>query len=256
MNKFITTNLGGLPFRANDLRWIDDSVRDSFKALLAGFGASMIIFQGCTRTEISGTVTITEGYVGLQGEIFYVPLHTFPAAVLPDLEYWQIITIDDPQGTKLFKDGSTKETYQIRIAKVVPGSTGIGEYTDSERFYSLVRRSLPKSSWHTFSTQIVPPGDLIPGTYRLRCYKDIDGFVHLEGLRYNEDQDTGIIANLPVLLRPTVPKRYAIHTLNTPTQIGQSIIDIHTNGNIEIVRAETGSAVLMDFSQIPPFEGV
>jgi hypothetical protein len=73
MNKFDFTHGNGQPFYLNDLIWNDDAYRNAFNGIFKTFGNNFIV-SGCDVTT-SGTapyVTITEGYVLLNGELLKV----------------------------------------------------------------------------------------------------------------------------------------------------------------------------------------
>ena len=106
MNKLITTNNGGFPLKLDDFRFIDEANRTSLKAIMSAFGVdnmTVILLSGCTRSVATGTVTISEGYISIGGEICYVPSHSYSAPTSSQKEYWVINTAFDNAGLKSFQ---------------------------------------------------------------------------------------------------------------------------------------------------------
>lgn len=119
MNKFKTTDNGGLPFVLDDLRWMDASYREAFLGFWAAFAngnADSFILSGCSMADQNVGTTVNEGYIYLYGEICYVPEHEIPAG--SGTAHWEIISSYDSTGFKTFADSATHDTYEIRRAQV------------------------------------------------------------------------------------------------------------------------------------------
>jgi len=108
MNKFITTDLGGLPHTLDDIRWYlgqnttPAGVYQAIESFLLAFGTDFIV-QGCT--ESGGT--IAEGWVFLDSELVKVDSHTWL-----NNGYFVKNSTWDATGSKTFQDSSTNDTYQ------------------------------------------------------------------------------------------------------------------------------------------------
>jgi len=126
MNKFITTAFGGLPLKNNDLRWSDDAYRTAFTALCKAIALTSqveenFILWGCELKsdgipDKSG-YKITEGAVFIDGEICEFTETT----IAPEFTLFFVkdTTTYNPAGLKLFKNGTTHNTYNIRKCIVI-----------------------------------------------------------------------------------------------------------------------------------------
>lgn len=135
MNKLITTNTGGFPFQLDDLRFIDESVREVLKANLEryidktdpndkGFLIENSLLQrnDILNPKVGGNngQAMPEMFVYISGEIYYLPAGNLPAGlsnsvglyVEPDISF-----TNTTPGQKVFESGTTYQTYQIRRAK-------------------------------------------------------------------------------------------------------------------------------------------
>jgi len=122
MNKFITTDVGGLPIVLDDFRFIDDSVRNAFFGLAGAFGNTTqdgYRLQGASLTPNAGNFDVEAGYIVFNGEIFQVNAATVPPASVGQRLIWSINTAYDSAGSKTFDSGATFDTYQLRTAHVI-----------------------------------------------------------------------------------------------------------------------------------------
>ena len=135
MNGLKTTDNGGFPFQLDDLRWIDSGIREAFKGIMSAYGiddSTAVILSGCQRSG-GGTVSLTEGYVSIGGEICYVPAQTWPAhAGGTDEEYFVIESTFDPAGSKTFESASVYDTYELRRGKIQTGVPPAGHTSLSD----------------------------------------------------------------------------------------------------------------------------
>lgn len=123
MNKFITTDNGGLPIQLDDFRFIDDSVRNAFKGLISAFGINpdeSFILSGAGSTLNGPNYDIAAGYICLNGEVLEVEAHSIPTTLGPgEAHVWRLKTTFDPAGLKTFESTLSFDTYEIRQAEVV-----------------------------------------------------------------------------------------------------------------------------------------
>lgn len=138
MDKLITTGTGGYPFVLDDLRFMDDSIRDGFKGLHNhlidstltndGFIFDKIDFSTTAPTiNASNSWTFPESYAVLNGEILLIP-ETVIASSFSLFDYY-VLELDDSftgtaPGLKTFQDASSVETYQLRRGKLTKKSAG------------------------------------------------------------------------------------------------------------------------------------
>lgn len=132
MDKFITTGTGGIPFNWDDLRFMDDAIRDGFKGLHNhlidstltndGFIFDKIDLTGTPPTiDATNSWTFPESYAVLNGEILLIPEKTLASSF--SFGDWYILELDDSftgttPGLKTFQDASSVETYQLRRGKL------------------------------------------------------------------------------------------------------------------------------------------
>jgi microcystin-dependent protein len=144
MNKLQTTENGGFPFRLDDIRWMQNGLAQAFKGIMSSYGvlnSTAVILSGCVRTSASGTVTVTEGYVSIGGEICYSPAQSYPAPTLSQNEWWVIDVSYDSTGLKTFQDASNHDTYEVRTAKIQVGTTvpsGFTKYSDTKTIFDVI----------------------------------------------------------------------------------------------------------------------
>lgn len=264
--KYLVIPNGGMPFEADDIRWMQEGWNDEVRAILRAFRyqnqvaqygthpANSFIIYGC---NISGNSVAgwewTEGAVCLQGQIYFCPASTAPVphTGLQGL-YFEPGVAYSASGYEQFEDGNSEDTYAIRI--VTPtvktlGTTGlffgastvrfISGYTERQKTYIIVGGGggapAYASNWQA-------------GTESL-------GF-RLNNLRYVEfkgavERQTAIatsnVFTLPSGYRPTVNRNYMVINLTTPTQF--NMVTITTAGVVQITGAFS-SGDQFDFSPI------
>lgn len=143
MDKFITTDNGGLPFVLDDLRWIlgqsasNGGLYNALQDILRGFGQNFIV-QGCDSTSFPN---ITEGWILLSGELLKVDAHTATGA------YFSKNIIYDATGDKTFQNGASYKTYEKNRA-ICDSSSGLLRYNDPDML-SIITSSLQFASTST-----------------------------------------------------------------------------------------------------------
>ena len=83
MDKLKTTDLGGFPFVLDDIRQLlgrltspaNHGIYQAFNNLLRGFGDNLIV-QGVVASGTTPNISITEGWVLLDGELITVVAQT------------------------------------------------------------------------------------------------------------------------------------------------------------------------------------
>lgn len=119
MNKFITTDVGGLPIVLDDFRFIDDSVREAFFGIVTAWGVTneeSYILSGCEIT-LGVNISVAAGYVVIQGEVYKFNAQSITGSA-PSGEEVTFVpsTAFDSAGNKTFDSGGTFDTYQLRTA--------------------------------------------------------------------------------------------------------------------------------------------
>ena len=129
MDKLINTDLGGYPFVLDDLRFIDTSIRDTFKGVISAVARPTLTNDGFLfdNTDTLPNITVSEAwtfpetYCYLNGEIYLIPetiLNSSPSAGKYYILETNVTYSGTAPGLKVFQDGNSHETYQIRRAKL------------------------------------------------------------------------------------------------------------------------------------------
>lgn len=262
MNKLKTDITGGFPIKLDDFRWTDNAYRSAFTGMISGFGITdneAVILSGCDRSLTGGTVTISEGYVSIGGEICYVPEHSYTEPTGGDVEYWDIDVSYDTAGLKMFQSTVSHDTYEQRIGKIIVASStpaGYTEYNLAKDIFEIIRIKINTGVWNVFTNQVIPG----VGTFTTKYKKLPTEFVHFSGIFYYEDPGIGsidlLIGTLPVGYRPVAEKRFMVSTGNSAGTVYISILTIGTNGEMRIKSADGNAVLNVAMCEIPPFEAV
>jgi len=117
MNQFKTTDTGGMPFVADDFRFMDAIYRQAINDILAGISGTDCILWGC-RISNDGTFTnITEGAVRLGGELVHVAARQIAYDATHSI-FVNVSEIANPDGYKKFADDNFHDTYIVREGNV------------------------------------------------------------------------------------------------------------------------------------------
>ena len=268
MNKLITTANGGFPFVSDDLRWLQDGLSDILAAHLSAFVAFTgndnlkLLLSGCNITFVGDLVTMHEGYIFWQKEIFKVQEHSL-LVINTDMEFVNMI-LDvqyDPAGDKITLSSTSIQSYQIRTLKmsldVTPIEQNYNTIKQDVTYKKLLKNMITSQLdvWHSFSSyhndHFYGTGNTPVTEYR-KFYIDIDNFIHLKGAYFIEDAGAIeiTICVLPTGYRPISDISYTY--ILTPTPLCQATITIKTTGEIKI-QTNIDTYFLFWLHQITPF---
>lgn len=167
MNRLLIPN-GGMPFEGDDLLWMQNGIREGIANILtAMYGNEDIIVSGVSLNQNGTDIHYTEGYVVIDGELLYLPAGTASgvaqeperAYIVPDISY-------DMDGADVFADGQTKDTYEIRKAKLgdplASPPAGAIDFSniDQRRYHEVyeVPNSLLQGTWEGTDLKFVKVG--------------------------------------------------------------------------------------------------
>lgn len=143
MNKLLFPN-GGMPVFLDDLAFVQSAEFDAFKGIIRAVAdaySGNLILGGCVLTEpTSTTATLSEGWVMLGYEIYYVPGNTVSKPAGPS--YTGEIQPDvylDAAGNRTFGNGSSQNPWQVRRAKLGPYATVSDAYINMPTVQKLPR---------------------------------------------------------------------------------------------------------------------
>jgi hypothetical protein len=194
-----------MPFEGDDLLWMQDGIRGGIANILtAMYGNNDIIVTGVSINQNGTDLDYTEGYVVINGELLHLPAGTASgvaqeperAYIVPDISY-------DMDGADVFADGQTKDTYEIRKAKLgdplaSPPAGAIDFSNIDERRYHEVYEvpdSLMQGAW-VRTLEIVKIGKMVS----MRGY--------IQGGQINTD----FIAGIPTRFRPPDRSHFVVTT--------------------------------------------
>lgn len=128
MNKLITTDSGGYPFVLDDLRFVDEAVREGLKGNLNFLGDGFIMDSIKTDITAATSWSFPETFAVLNGEILRIPALTVNSS--PAVGKWYILELDSTftgttPGLKTFLDASSNETYNVRKGKLTLQTTSL-----------------------------------------------------------------------------------------------------------------------------------
>lgn len=110
--------LGGAPIRNDDWKFDQDAVRDALKGVASVLGANALL-SGCVPSPSGGGYVFTQGYVLINGEVFFVPAVTTPIPFDEDGNYFQIQESDvSPDGDVVMENSDFVNIYKQRIAVI------------------------------------------------------------------------------------------------------------------------------------------
>jgi hypothetical protein len=223
-------DLGGWPFTLNDLRYMDNGIRDALAMLCNSLlpNSGVLVLSGCnlTGTLIPDGINVSEGIVLIDNEIckFEPQVLTVEYFAVGTVSFWDTVTTYDPEGASFFIENPSVaiNTYAIKKAKIsyVVGSLPVGKVGFLEE-----KRLGKENSW----IEATPSGVWIfSGNTKYRV--TLDGYIECYFSGGASDNNALIFA-LPVGFRPN--KKYYFTAIMTA---GNMIpISVETNGNVSAV---------------------
>ncbi|MDT8413219.1 MAG: tail fiber protein [Vicingaceae bacterium] len=169
MNRFKTTDTGGIPIELDDLRYIEGNYIEGFKALLSMYGilaTDAIILSGVVRSIVGGNAQYTEGYISFGGEVYHCPAQSLPALGVGESEYLIVDITYDPAGLKVFQNTQSNNTYELRKTKIVNATSlpsGGVAMTFVKRIYDVIREKVDTERSGVvkdFAGAVIPSGYL------------------------------------------------------------------------------------------------
>lgn len=118
MNNLVTDINGGFPLLLNDFRFNDNAVRLALADIVSSVaGTNPIILFGCQTQQQTNFVSVSEGAIFWQGEIWHVYPHNFTAPnPMTEAPYWNFVTEKGIEGSRTFENAETHQVHQIRKA--------------------------------------------------------------------------------------------------------------------------------------------
>lgn len=215
MDKFLIYS-GGMPLYLDDIAYLDNIYRNTFKELLQAFNLPQnisCILKGCNVIDNGNHYSVSEGIVVLNGEILYAPAHNVTKSPSIGVYQWFIKTEYYPDGYKTLQNGQNKPCWEKRIAYAAKALTPtvtlplFGAKTLLDYVNDYIAQKL---STKVEQTQLVQPneffsgwGNETQGNNPVRYYKDLTQRVYLSGYAIKLNPNAGNnIFTLPNEYRP------------------------------------------------------
>lgn len=258
MNKLITNNNGGFPLVLDDVRFIMDAYTSAFKGILNAFamsGENAVILSGCQKTVSAGLTTISEGFVGIDGEVCYVGEHSYINPSAGEKEYWDIQLGLLPAGEKLFQNGDTNFVYQSRVGAVLKALTvpaGKSLYNANIDIYRVIATRLPR-----LSPEVIDSKSFSGVDYDITAHIDLNGYMHVDSSDgYPVDLVVGTVVTDQFLglYTPLKATTYTL-TVNTgPASFTTIALLLSTGGELKITAVESGGSTFgfINLGELPP----
>lgn len=199
MNRLLIPN-GGMPFEGDDLLWLQSGLRGGISNLVSAiYGDEDIIISGVELNQNGSDIDYTEGYVVVNGEILHLPAGTaVGAAQEPERAYIVADLSYDMDGTDVFADGQTKDTYEIRKAGLgdpfgSPPAGAIGfDNIDPRRYYEVyqVPNNLLQGTWEGIDLEFVKKGKHVTMRGMIEQGETIQDFISGIPPRFRPKQDS------------------------------------------------------------------
>jgi hypothetical protein len=133
MNKLLTQVNGGWPLKLDDIRWMDESIRESFKAVFAMFPQDRVIVLSGLGIPSGVNNTVPAGYVYYAGEIYVVDetdIGTYTNII------WDFTPeMSSTSGQKTLQSGTDFEAHEIRKGKLLATALAAGDIPAPVRRY-------------------------------------------------------------------------------------------------------------------------
>lgn len=249
MNKFKTTDNGKLPFVSDDLRFVDAGIRDALKGLVSLFGltaSNSFKITGCVVSNVGLVYSYTAGYICYLGEILPVVSGSVTIPGSPQVGYglyWDLDLSFDPAGLKVFENGVSHDTYEVRKAKLVYGQYptnqgGQTDYMPAEAAYlqtkllnlyssselltkistsELVQKlNSNEEAWQEVGSGFINDWGNGGGTLETAAYKiDNFGVVFLKGVIIKGASNSNAMFQLPQKYRPSKTRAFSTCQIGT-----------------------------------------
>lgn len=168
----LNLGLGGHPFTADDLMFMQDAYLEGIKGSLEWMRAltadDLVIIRGCVITAAGTSYTYTDGYVWMDGEIYYVPAQATPqpwGGVGTDF-YVLAVENNDPLGTVPYENATIQNTWKRRTA-VINQLSGF-QYTSNIKYGDLlaavltpINAFIPMATLSTLALKSVDPWHVV-----------------------------------------------------------------------------------------------
>jgi len=189
---------GEKPMSLEEFTRLDDSTRAAlFSFANAITNGEDAVLYGCTAT-VSGSITVTPGYILLNGEILEVEAQTVADTLGSGLWQYTKTTTYDTTGTKTFVNGIIRQTWRkdrgtlVNVASI----TSLSAFGYQLRLISTIRNTIAEKD--VSPTLITLTNNFTGGIY----YERRDNIVTLNFEAVSRNDANTLMAQLPEAIRP------------------------------------------------------
>lgn len=255
MKKLISTFTGGAPFSLDYLTFIDAKINDIVK----GFGsfAPLCIISGCELSQGIATWQVSEGYVYIIGELYYVPAADtgLPNADNPQtLLYWNVTEAATAPSPNVYHDAVSHNDTLERTAYLSNAAT-LFTYASTLTYQKCVANSL-LNGWNEVGAGGQPPflgGFSSPGDKPLRFRTTLLNELIVEGAVVNigtPGSGTAIV-EFPASIQPSGGNRVYIIAFEGSAGFATLVLG-QASGRWYLSLFYTGAYSGAAYIQIPP----
>lgn len=157
MKKITTTETGGHPLTLDDIGFLQDAQAEIISAICEGISGNNsttpIIFKGAEITPNGSNFDISEGWIEVLGEVFYVPNQfniPLPSGLSAAKLYFVEVNISP--SPVVYADSSVKNVHKRRQMQLTDGATSTGGvltvgYNYLVRYERLLASRLKQEDW-------------------------------------------------------------------------------------------------------------
>lgn len=225
-----TTNNGGFPYDLDDIRWLQGGIKETFAALIKTFddGFAAIKICGCQISDAGGgNFILSEGYIYIAGQIYFVPAITSPFAYGPGYK-WVISNTFNATGLETFEDLTSNNTYQINRVVLQSSGTGV-DVADAVFLKDIIH----KNEWAATVTLASNFVSAISGGVKARLEKNGEVTVHGKVYWSGVGSPT-LMFTLPPELRPNRSWTFMVtNNADVVATLNYNIyINVQTDGDV------------------------
>lgn len=246
-----------MPLKLDDFELIQDAYKYGFDAVVRSLlpDSTYFILKGCVKTIVGSTIHLTEGYIFVTDEIYYIPAAEFTEDSLKVLYVAPDFSTTE---NRIFHDTNTHDVWDIRVYKYVYST---GEPAGGIIFASLF--TLLSLLQDTIGTTLLGSADLT-GFYNLSYEAGFSAATSYTKLRYegnsfngymilgafNAAYTYGLLTRLPIGMRPTGDLVGFFYN----GSVAPGVLRIKKNGEIWINGARTNGPNYITFQFYMRFE--
>lgn len=266
MDYLKVTDTGGIPYNNDDFTWLENAPRDAIFGLFADLAVGTntnFIISGCVATLDPGVdVSVTAGYIFLNGEVLEVEAQTVADSGTVDLYAYGKVTTYDTSGDKTTKDGGSISTYQKNrgVITAISGSVS-GTQLDpvsGDRLGRKLDLYIPTQfeDWKEVgndggaTTYIGNWAGYAASSGKKLAYRKVLGHLELLGdITNGNPGSSGSVVQLPVGYRPQQNTYFpTVEFSGTPTP---KVAFIRSTGVIDILTVAANEYYSLPFLSIP-----